>query len=254
MSGTATATAPAAAQPDAMGERLRAVPALKPLLDRDREQALTDRQRQILDELGRIFEKGFAEITMADLAARLNCSLRTLYGLAEGRNELVLMVVDRNLRRIGRAAHAAIDDDMSALQAVQAYLSAATVAVSDIRPEFADDMNSIPAGAALFAAHSDYLVEVTRSLLDLAAERGEIGDVDTAAVARMIANLGLDFARPQVSAQLRTSPKQAADAMVAIVVRGLGSAARSALPGARHSPAGLSTARAAKATQAGAQP
>ena len=204
-----------------MRERLRAVPAPEPVLGRDREAALTDRQREILDELGRIFDKGFVDVTMAELASQLNCSLRTLYGLAEGRNALVLMVVDRNLRQIGRVARRAITDDMSALDAVRAYLAAATVAVQDTTPEFADDMASIDAGRALNDAHSDYLIDVTGALLDIAVERNEIEPVDTAAVARMVAGLGREFARPEVMPTLATSPKDAADAMVDLVIGGL---------------------------------
>ena len=202
-------------------ELLREVPAPEPVLSREREAALTDRQREILDELGRIFDKGFVDVTMAELASQLNCSLRTLYGLAEGRNELVLMVVDRNLRKVGRAANRAIVDDMSALDAVKAYLSAATIAVQDTTPEFADDMATIAEGLAMNAAHSEYLIDVTRALLDVAVEWGEIGPVDTAAVARTIAGLGREFARPAVLPTLATSPKDAADAMVDLVLRGL---------------------------------
>ena len=204
-----------------MLDRLRSVPAPRPVLTRDREGQLTTRQREILDELGRIFDKGFADVTMAELAGRLNCSLRTLYGLAESRNELVLMVVDRNLRAIGRSARAALDDDMTALDAIRAYLGAATFAVSGITEEFARDMATIPDGLSLNAAHSDYLVEVTRTLLDLAVDQDQIDDVDTAAVARMIAGLGRDFARPEVMTTLRTSPKRAADDMVELVLDGL---------------------------------
>ena len=202
-------------------DRLRDVPAPEPVLSREREAALTSRQREILDELGRIFDKGFVDVTMAELAAQLNCSLRTLYGLAEGRNELVLMVVDRNLRKVGRVANRVVDDDMTALDAVKAYLSAATVAVQDTTPEFADDMATMPEGVAMNAAHSEYLIDVTRALLDVAVEQGEIGVVDTAAVARTIAGLGREFARPAVLPTLASSPKDAADAMVDVVLRGL---------------------------------
>jgi AcrR family transcriptional regulator len=204
-----------------MIDRVRAVPAPEPVLDRDRESRLTERQRQILDELGRIFDKGFLDLTMADLAAQLNCSLRTLYGLAESRNELVLMVSDRNLRKIGRVAHAAIGDDMSALDAVRAYLSAATVAVSDIHPEFNADMATVAAGPSMQLAHSEYLIRVTKALLDVAVEDGEIEAVDTSAVARMIAGLGRAFSQSDVIDQLASSPKEAADAMVDIVIDGL---------------------------------
>ena len=204
-----------------MLERLRGVPAPQPVLSRERADALTVRQREILDELGRIFDNGFVDVTMAELASQLNCSLRTLYGLAEGRNELVLMVVDRNLRSVGRAARDAIHDDMTAIDATRAYLGAATVAVQNTTEEFARDMATLQAGMSLNAGHSDYLVDVTRSLLDLAVEQDEIDDVDTAAVARMIAGLGRDFARADVIPTLRESPKKAADDMVDVVLAGL---------------------------------
>ncbi|MCP4086327.1 MAG: TetR/AcrR family transcriptional regulator [Actinomycetia bacterium] len=215
-----------------MIDRVRAVNGPQPVLGRERERSLTVRQREILDELGRIFEKGFIDITMADLAARVNCSLRTLYGVAQSRNELVLIVSDRSLRQIGRTAHEAIEEDMSGLEAVRAYLAAATMAVSTITQEFANDMAAVPGGAELHEAHSDYLVDVTHTLLDTAVDNGEIGPVDTAAVARMIAGLGRDFSRPGVMADLASSPKGAADAMVDIVLAGLRAPSRVA-PGPR---------------------
>lgn len=201
--------------------RLRAVPAPPAVLSREDEARLTRRQREILDELGRIFEKGFVHVTMAELASQLNCSLRTLYGIADGRDGLVLTVVDRNLRSIGRAAQQAITDDMTALEAVRAYLAAATVAVQNTTPEFATDMSSIEAGRHLHAQHSHYIINVTRALLDAAVENGEIAAVDTQAVARMIAGLGADFAQPDVLTTLASSPKQAADDMVDLVLVGL---------------------------------
>ena len=204
-----------------MLERVRAVPAPPPVMPREREQQLTQRQREILDELGRIFDKGFADVTMAELASQLNCSLRTLYGLADSRNELVLTVVDRNLRAVGRPARRAIADDTTALDAIRAYLEAATVAVGGITEEFARDMHGIPGGAALNEAHSDYLVRVTRTMLDMAVERREIEPVDTGAVARMIAGLGRDFARPEVIPTLQSTPKEAADQMVELVLDAL---------------------------------
>ena len=201
--------------------RLRAIPAPRPMLSRERIDGLTDRQREILRELGTIFRDGFAELTMSELAARLNCSLRTLYGLAPSRDELVLTVVDLHLWRVGRDAMAAIDPQASPLDAVRAYLSAATVAVSSTTEAYARDLGAMPAAQRRNGEHADYVVAVTRTLLDLAVERGDIAEVDTAAVARTIANLGQDFIRAEVMATLRSSPKEAADAVVAIVLRGL---------------------------------
>lgn len=201
--------------------RLRAVPAPTPVLDRDREVQLTPRQREILDELGALFEDGFAHLTMAEIAAKMNCSLRTLYEVAPSRDQLVLTVVDRNLWTVGRVASAAIRPGMAPLDAMRAYLESATVAVGRTTEAFARDMAAMPEAQELSRVHSDYLVEVTRCLLDLAVEQGDVADVDTGAVARVIAGLGRDFARPEVLPMLRSSPKEAADAMVALVLRGL---------------------------------
>ena len=201
--------------------RLRSVRAPRPVMSRERERQLTDRQREILDQLGTMFDKGFVDLTMAELASLLNCSLRTLYGLAPSRDELVLTVVDRNLWRVGRTAMAAISPDMAPLEAVRAYLEAATMAVSDTTEEFSRDLEAMPAGQRLNGEHSDYLVAVTRCLLDLAVEQGDMVDVDTAAVARVIAGLGRDFARPEVISTIGSSPKAAADTVVDLVLVGL---------------------------------
>jgi AcrR family transcriptional regulator len=220
-----TEPAPEDAVPEIV-RRLRAVPAPRPMLTRDAYDRLTPRQRQILHELGAIFRNGFADLTMAELAAQLNCSLRTLYGLAPSRDELVLTVVDLHLWRIGRDAMGAIDADLAPLDAVRAYLSAATVAVSSTTEAYARDLGAMPAAQQRNGEHADYVVAVTRCLLDLAVERGDIDDVDTAAVARTIANLGRDFIRADVLPTLRSSPKVAADAVVDIVLRGLPRPAR----------------------------
>jgi len=202
----------------------------RPVLDRDRERRLTERQRQLLDALSVMFDDGFAELTMAAIAARLNCSLRTLYALAPSRDELVMVVVDRTLWRIGRGAQEAIAPDMAPLDALRAYLRAASFAVGRTTQAFARDLAAVPAAQRLSDAHEDYLQAMTQRLLDAAVERGDFasGDadveadaVDTAAVARVLARLGRDFARPDVLPTLRSTPKQAADAVVDLVLDGL---------------------------------
>jgi AcrR family transcriptional regulator len=206
---------------DETQRRLQAVRRPRPVLGRERERALTDRQRELLDQMEHLFANGFADLTMAGLAARLNCSLRTLYALAPSRDELVLIVVDRSLWRTGRVARDAIAQDLAPLDAVRAYLEAATVAVSGWTEAFACDLAAVPAARELAGEHNEYLFAVTRTMLDLGVERGDIPDVDTAAVARVLAGLGGFFSRPDVIATLRSSPKAAADAVVDLVLRGL---------------------------------
>ena len=97
-----------------------------------------------------------------------------------------------------------------------------TVAVSGWTQAFARDLAAVPAARELSAGHDRYLFEVTRTLLDFAVERGDIESIDTAAVARVLSMLGGDFAQPDVITTLESSPKEAADAVVDLIIRGLG--------------------------------
>ena len=200
---------------------MRSVAAPQPVLSREREAALSERHREILAHLSDLFQSGFAELSMAQLAAHVNCSLRTLYQLAEGRNELVVLVIDRVLRGHGKAAMAAVEPEMAALDAIGVYLHAANRAVADFPQAFADDVAKIDIAVALHELHSAYICDVTEALLDLAIERGELSPIDTAALSRMLGGLGRDFTRPEVLSRLSTSPEVAANVMLDLVLAGL---------------------------------
>lgn len=204
-----------------LARRVRAVEPPTPVMAKERESSLTARQRELLDQCQPIFLQGFAHLTMADLASILRCSLRTLYGLAPSRDELVLTVGDRYLWAIGRTTSRAAAEATDAVSAIRSYLGAANMAVSAVTPEFARDIETVSGGLALYDSHSHYLVRVTRAMLDFAIERDEIVDVDTPAVASTIASLGRELSRPEVLVTLKSSPKVAADQIVAAVLHGL---------------------------------
>jgi AcrR family transcriptional regulator len=199
--------------------RLRAP---RPLLAPEVERSLSGRQREILDALEALaMQDGFAELTMAQLAARVNCSLRTLYALAPRKDALLLMVIDRRLHRIGRAAMAAIEPDMDPLTALRAYLEAATVAVAPTTEAFARKLATVPGAEELTNAHANYVTAVTERLLDRAVAEHRIEPVDTGALALVLGGMGAFFSRPRVLPRLQASPKGTTDAIVAIVLRGL---------------------------------
>jgi AcrR family transcriptional regulator len=208
---------------DRRGLRIPGVRAPKKLLPASAERRLTARQRELLDELEKqVADEGLADLTMAEIAAQLNCSLRTLYGLARSKDELVLTVVDRRLHRIGRAAVQSLDASMSPLAKLRAYLQAANEAVQPSTVAYAAELTSIPGAKRLLDSHEDYVMAVTRSLLDLAVQAGEIAPVDTAAVAHVLGGLGREFARPDVAQIAKAPPKATADAITEIMLRGLG--------------------------------
>lgn len=203
-------------------ERLQfpGVRAPKPLLAPDAETRLTGRQRQLLDELERLLmADGLAELTMAEIAARANCSLRTLYGLAPSKEELTLTVVDRRLHRIGRAAIASLAPSLTPLAALRAYLQAANEAVQPEAVTFARSFAKVPGAQRLLDGHEEYVIAVVRSLLDRAVAEGQIPAVDTASLAHLLGGLGREFARSDVAAS--APPQATANALMEIILRGV---------------------------------
>jgi len=212
------------ASPEARPARMRlaGVRAPKPLLDAETERRLSARQLEILDELeGGLLSDGLGGLTMAEIAARMNCSLRTLYGIAPSKDELILTIVDRRLHRIGRAAIAQLDASMSPLAALRAYLRAANVAVQPESVAFGEALAHVPGAQRLIDAHEHYVVAVTQRLLDRALEAGEIRPVDTAAVAHVLGGLGREFSRPDVAEIAAAPPRATADAVADVILRGL---------------------------------
>jgi AcrR family transcriptional regulator len=202
--------------------RFPGVLAPKPLLAAETERDLTPRQLELLDELeALVASEELADLTMAEIAAHVNCSLRTLYDLAPSKDELVLTVVDRRLRRIGRVAIESLDASLSPLGALRAYLHAAHEAVQPEAASVALNFARVPGAKALLDAHEAYVMAVTRSLLDRALADGEIEPVDTVSVAHILGGLGREFSRPDLRSKASESPKARADAVAEIILRGL---------------------------------
>lgn len=202
--------------------RFPGVRAPKPLLSREAERQLSARQLELLDELeAKLVREVLADLTMAEIAALVGCSLRTLYGISPSKDELLLTVVDRRLRRIGRAAIEALDPDMPPLDALRAYLRVANEAVQPEAVALSADLAKVAGAGRLIDVHEAYLTSVTQSLLDRAASEGQIAPIDTAAVAHVLAGLGREFARPEVAEIARDSPKVTADAIADLILRGL---------------------------------
>jgi AcrR family transcriptional regulator len=217
-------TAALALDQSAVDRRLAAVPRPVAVMSRERSAALTTRQRELLDELAELIADGFSHLTMADLAAELGCSLRTLYGIASSRDGLVLVACDRKLWETGRRARTAVvgaGGGPRPLDSVRRYLHAASRAVNATTVTFATDLAAVPGGADLSRAHSDYLVAMTKELLDLAAECGEIRPVDTIVIAQAMAGISNAFIHPDVIETLPGTPKEASDHVVDIILRGL---------------------------------
>lgn len=200
---------------------LPGVRAPKPLLDPAVERQLTPRQRELLDALEELVVRGeLSELTMAEIAATTSCSLRTLYAIAQSKEELFLAVVDRRLHRIGRRAIASLDPTLSPIEALRTYVNVAGEALDPERRAFSREFADLPGGREMLAAHERYVVSVVQSLLERAVSEGQIAPCDTRSIAYLLGRLGRELVRLE-DAGARPAPRAAVAEIVDIVLHGL---------------------------------
>ena len=193
----------------------------RPLLSQRAEARLGPRHREVLDQLEALFlAEGFASFSVRELAAGVGCSRRTLYEIASSKDELVLVVLDRFLHRVGRTALEAIDPAHPVAEQLRAYyrggreLQRQTVVFSN---DLADD----PAVRRLLDRHFRYAMAVIEYLVTVGIESGEFRPVTPTVVAGILAGGGLYFNQPEVLDDLDRSNDAIFDEVIDLAIRAI---------------------------------
>lgn len=161
------------------------------------------RHLELLDSLEAIIlTEGFRDLTVGVLAERLQCSRRTLYEIAESKNDLVLLVIDRVLRRLARRALEAVHAETTHFGRVRAYLIKGLVELRKATVNFTEDCAEMPDAHALLAGHFRYATSVVATMLAEGIDAGEFTDVHPRLVAEV---LDAGIARLQEPGVLRAS-------------------------------------------------
>jgi AcrR family transcriptional regulator len=110
--------------------------------------AVSSRTAALLDGMIDIaLAQGFVGLQMSDLAARLNCSKSTLYAIAPSKEQLLVSIVRTFFRRATERVECAVDPAASAVDRIDAYLSAVATELAPASPAFFADLERFaPAG------------------------------------------------------------------------------------------------------------
>jgi AcrR family transcriptional regulator len=183
---------------------------------------LTDRGRELLDAIEQIIvEEGFASLTVGDLAARLKCSRSTLYSLAPSKDELVLVVVDRRLRRIGRIKRQRLDELTDPAEKLQMVIASEHLHVQRTSLRFSEDVARTPAVQRLIADHLRYGVAQLRDVIEEGIAAGRFRLVHSRIVAEVI-DVGLErIQRPEVLRETGLEFDAAATELIELLLSGL---------------------------------
>lgn len=193
----------------------------RPLLSQRAEERLGARHREVLDQLEALFlQEGFSGFSVRELAAHVGCSRRTLYELAPSKDELVLIVFDRFLHRVGRAALEAIDETTSHAEQIRSYFLGG-MELQRISLVFGEDLADDPAARRLFDRHYGYVMAVVEELVERGVAAGEFRAVRPRVVAGLLAGGAQLFNQPDVLADADVDLAAATDELLDLVIRAL---------------------------------
>lgn len=182
----------------------------------------TPRQNEILDDLERIIvREGFADLTVAVLAQRLRCSRRTLYELADTKDDLVLLVLDRLLRRMGTRAHDRLRKLDDPAERLRSFMAAAIAEIRTVSITFAEDIQRHTAARRLFEAHYAFACSVLASVIQDGIDRGLFRKVHAQLVAQIFDAGIARLQRPDVLRTLALSEADAFTELTSILLHGI---------------------------------
>lgn len=193
----------------------------RPLLSQREEQRLGARHREVLDALEALFlQEGFSGFSVRELAAHVGCSRRTLYELAPSKDELVLLVFDRFLHRVGRAALDAIDPSAPFGDQIRDYFRGG-IELQRISQVFGEDLADDPAARRLFDRHYGYVTAVVEQIVRSGIDVGEFRPVTPAVVAGLLAAGAQRFSQPDVMSDEALALEHVGDEVLDLVLRAI---------------------------------
>ena len=174
---------------------------------------LSSKHIQVIEKFEKLLEQGISGLTMADIAAKLKVSLRTLYEIAPSKEHLITATINRVLTNIGQEASASIKGIQSPLSKLKMYIEIGYAAVGPRIKKFSTDLSKVRGVEEMLDYHRDYFVARIEELLDEAIEYNEIEDTDTHVVAIALGGVPLllsDYFFLEKKTELKNTPEASA--------------------------------------------
>ena len=183
-------------------------------------KSFTKRHYEIIDDLEKMLEKGVPNLTMSQIASNLKISLRTLYEIAPSKDQLIIMIMDNILRKLGRHALDSISNIESPLRKLEKYLYLVNQAVGPKFNTFFRDMQKIDGLEEVADYHANFITNMTEELLNQAIEMKEIQNIDSKAFSILLGGIGREFIKEK-NKLIDSSPEESANSITSIILNGI---------------------------------
>ena len=130
-------------------------------------EAVTGRNVEILNALETlILAKGFSQLSVSEIAARLKCSKRTIYQVAPSKTMLVLNVVERFFNRVRREGDQLFEKESEPERQVYEYLQVGAHAAERLSQAVVADIYEWEPARVLWQEHINQRVEGLCRIID----------------------------------------------------------------------------------------
>lgn len=183
---------------------------------------LSPRQEEVLDIVEGIFLRdGVKAVRIGELAAEASCSRSTLYQLAPSKEELLLLVLDRMLRRIMQRGAKAIAAAGDPIDRVRAVITTGALDLGAFDPRFLEEVQRYPPARLLFDRRIADGRAALEGLIDEAVAAGQLRPVNVGVVAEAIVTVVLRFTDPEYVRATRADPRRELAELADILIEGL---------------------------------
>lgn len=180
------------------------------------------RRSELFEDLvALLIGEGFAHFTLDDLAARLHCSKRTLYGLAGSKEQLVRAAVVHFFRRATATVEAALASGSDPATRLAAYLRAVSAELAPVSPRFFDDVAAFGPAAEVYERNTRAAAARVQQLIEEGVAAGAFRDVHVAFAAEVITSVMVRIQRRQVAAATGLADAEAYGQLAELLLHGL---------------------------------
>ncbi|MDL5154543.1 TetR/AcrR family transcriptional regulator [Actinomycetospora termitidis] len=168
-----------------------------------------------------LLAEGFAQFTLDDVAARLRCSKRTLYGLADSKEQLVTAAVVRFFRSATARVEAAVATRTDPADRLAAYLRAVSSELAPASAVFFEDVASFAPAAGIYQRNTRAAARRVREIIDEGVASGDFGGVHVAFAAEVAASTMEAIQQRRIAATTGLADAEAYEQLATLLVRGL---------------------------------
>jgi AcrR family transcriptional regulator len=180
------------------------------------------RQTEVLDIVETVFlREGIRGVRMGQLADEAACSRSTLYELAPSKEELLLLVLDRIMRRITKRGADAIARAVDPVDKIRALLVTGAVDLAELGPHFLGAVRQHPPARLLFDRWVGAGLQDLQELIEDAASTRDFRPVNARVIAEACFAVLLRFIDPSFAHATKASATAGLAELIDVLVDGL---------------------------------